>query len=109
MAAVLRDHLIAGVDLAARNGGDEFCAVVTDAHKTGAIERAQRFCTAVRATDFGVRQRITASVGVAAFPYDASDCNALLEIADAAMYHSKRSGRDCVSFAAENATFAVYA
>lgn len=109
MAQVLRDHLIAGVDFPARNGGDEFCAVVSDAHKSGAIERAQAFCTAVRNTDFGVNRRITASIGVAAFPYDAADCNALLEIADAAMYHSKRSGRDCVSFAVDNATFAVYA
>ena len=109
MASLLREHLIEGVDDAARNGGDEFCAVLRNVQKTAAIERAQRFCEAVRACDFGIaRLAITASVGVAAFPYDASEAGELLEAADAAMYHSKRSGRDRVSFAVEREVFAVY-
>jgi diguanylate cyclase (GGDEF)-like protein len=51
---------------------------------------------------------ITASIGVAAYPYDAQDASELLEIADAAMYHSKHSGRDRVSFAVDGSGFAVY-
>jgi len=62
----------------------------------------------VRRHDFGIPMQITASVGVASFPYDARDANELLEVADAAMYHSKRSGRDRVSFAVNGAAFAVY-
>lgn len=108
MARLLQEHTVRGVDLAARNGGDEFCAVIRNVHKVAAIERAQRFCEAVRACDFGVDVAITASIGVAAYPYDASDAGGLLETADAAMYHSKRSGRDRVSFAVERASFAVY-
>jgi diguanylate cyclase (GGDEF)-like protein len=107
MAALLREHTVAGVDLAARNGGDEFCAVVRGTHKLAAIERAQRFCNAVRAANFGPGIPVTASVGVAAFPSDAANANELLEVADAAMYHSKRCGRDRVSFAAAGA-FSVY-
>ncbi len=108
MASLLRDHTLAGVDVVARNGGDEFCAIVRNVHKTAAIERAQRYCDAVEICDFGVSARITASIGVAAFPYDARDASELLEIADAAMYHSKRAGRGRVSFAVGRASFAVY-
>lgn len=107
MAALLREHTVSGVDVAARNGGDEFCAIVRDVPKTAAIERAQQFCNAVNAFDFGVGFSIGASIGVASYPYDAQTAEALLEIADAAMYHSKRSGRNCVSFAV-NRSFAVY-
>ncbi len=108
MAALLRSYTVPEVDVAGRNGGDEFCAVIHDAQKTVAIERAQTFCDAVRRFEFGIGMRITASVGVASFPHDARDASELLEVADAAMYHSKRTGRDRVSFAVNGATFAVY-
>jgi diguanylate cyclase (GGDEF)-like protein len=108
LAGLLRDHLIPSVDVGARNGGDEFCAIVRNAHKTGAIERAQHFCDAVRGCDFGVAWPITASVGVAAYPYDAASANELLEIADAAMYHSKRSGRDRVAYPDGRGSFALH-
>ncbi len=108
MASLLRGHIIADIDVAARNGGDEFCAIVYDVQKTVAIERAQALCDAVRRADFGVPLPLTASVGVASLPFDADDPSELLEIADAAMYHSKRSGRDRVSFAVNGASFSVY-
>ncbi|MHB1550496.1 MAG: GGDEF domain-containing protein [Vulcanimicrobiaceae bacterium] len=108
MAALLRAHTVPGVDLTARNGGDEFCAIVCGAQKTVAIERAQGFCRAVRECDFGVDAKVSASVGVATYPYDAGTASALLETADAAMYHSKRAGRDCVSFASNPDAFDVY-
>jgi len=108
MAALLREHTVRGVDLAARNGGDEFCAIIANVHKVAAIERARRLCDAVRAYDFGVNVPISASIGVAAYPYDAVEANELLEMADAAMYYSKGAGRDRVSFALNGAGFAVY-
>ena len=108
MASLLRAHAVADLDVVARNGGDEFCAIVHDVQKTVAIERAQALCDAVRKTDFGVPIRVTASIGVAALPFDAHDANELLEVADAAMYHSKRSGRDRVSFAVNGTSFSVY-
>ena len=108
MAELLRAEGVPEVDIAGRNGGDEFCALIHDAQKTIAIERAQSFCEAVRRHDFGVPLSITASVGVASFPHDARDANELLEVADAAMYHSKRTGRDRVSFAVNGTTFAVF-
>lgn len=98
LGGILRAHLRPAIDVPARNGGDEFCAALRNEHKTGAIARAQSFCDAVRACDFGVGMPVTASVGVAAFPYDAGAASELFEAADAAMYHSKRSGRDRVAF-----------
>jgi diguanylate cyclase (GGDEF)-like protein len=108
MASLLREHTLTDVDIPARNGGDEFCAIVRNVHKVSAIERAQRFCDAVRACDFGIEVPITASIGVAAYPYDAATAAELLEAADAAMYHSKRSGRDRVAFSAGSGSFAVF-
>ena len=107
MASLLRAHATAGLDVVGRNGGDEFCALIVDAAKSVAIERAQAFCDAVRACSFPMSAKLSASVGVASLPYDARDSSALLELADAAMYHSKRSGRDRVSFV-NGATFATY-
>ena len=106
VAALLERHLVAGLDFAARDGGDEFCALLRATGKRRAIERAQAFCDAVRGCDFGVPVRVTASVGVAAFPHDATTANALLDVADAAMYRSKRDGRDRVSFAASPGIYA---
>ena len=108
MASLLREHTVPEVDLPARNGGDEFFAIVRSVNKVSAIDRAQRFCEAVRACDFGVGMPITASIGVAAYPQDAANAGDLLEVADAAMYHSKRCGRDRVSFSAGGASFAVF-
>jgi diguanylate cyclase (GGDEF)-like protein len=108
MAALLEAGLVPDLDAAARNGGDEFCALIRGAGKVAAVERARDFCAAVRAHDFGIPLRVTASVGVATFPFDASSSSELLEVADAAMYHSKREGRDRVSFAVERGRYAVF-
>jgi diguanylate cyclase (GGDEF)-like protein len=108
MARLMRAHTVVEVDVVGRNGGDEFCALIHDAQKVVAIERAQAFCDAVRRTDFGIPLQVTASIGVASFPFDASDASELLEIADAAMYHSKKNGRDQVSFAHNGASFSSF-
>jgi diguanylate cyclase (GGDEF)-like protein len=109
LANVLRSATVSDHDLVARNGGDEFCIVFTETDKATAIERAAELCRRTAALDLarlrppdasaGDALRITASIGVAAFPSDASTANDLLERADAAMYHSKQSGRDGVSYA----------
>ncbi len=104
LSLLLRAHLRCELDIAARHGGDEFCAMLRGTSKSSAIGRAQQFCDAVRAHDFGFPTHVTVSIGVATFPEDAASASALLEAADAAMYRSKRSGGDRVSFAAEAAS-----
>jgi diguanylate cyclase (GGDEF)-like protein len=92
-------------DLVARNGGDEFCLVFEDTEKSQAIERAGALRSAIERLDVCALRpaaaggvAITASIGVAAFPADAVTPSELLERADEAMYHSKRSGRNAVSY-----------
>lgn len=99
MADLLRSLAVPEVDVLARNGGDEFCALLRATPKSRAIERAREICAAVRSHDFAVGRTVTASIGIAAYPFDATTSSSLLELADAAMYHSKRSGRDRASYA----------
>lgn len=108
MAALLSAHAVPGIDDVGRKGGDEFCVLLRGSRKRSALERAAAFRGAVRAEDFGLPFRVTASIGVAAFPFDALDASSLLEAADAAMYHAKRAGRDRVAYAVEGAGFALY-
>lgn len=106
LAVLLRAAATDPADLVARNGGDEFCVVFVDCEKSRAIERAQRLRSSVANADFrslrpaGVTAevRISASIGVACFPVDAGTPSALLEKADEAMYHSKKTGRDAVAY-----------
>lgn len=109
MASLLKAHLVPGNDLAARNGGDEFCALIRNASKSAAVERARRFLEAVRRHEFAVPASVTASIGVATYPHDAAASNDLLELADGAMYHSKRNGRNRVSFVESAGRFASVA
>lgn len=109
MASLLKAHLTPGSDLAARNGGDEFCALIRHTSKNAAVERARRFLEAVRRHEFAVPESITASIGVATFPHDATTSNDLLELADGAMYFSKRNGRNQVSFVESPGRFASVA
>jgi diguanylate cyclase (GGDEF)-like protein len=114
LAQVLRAAARGEHDLVARNGGDEFCLVFGESGKADAIERAEalrRRIAAIDVTAFrpaGARAdvRISASIGVAAFPADATSASELLERADAAMYHSKREGRDAVSYIGVDGAFA---
>jgi diguanylate cyclase (GGDEF)-like protein len=112
IARTLRDAVGPG-ELAARNGGDEFCLVFADTEKSAAIERAERVRSAIARIDFAALRpagadstvRVTASIGVAAAPVDASSAHDLLECADRAMYHVKHGGRDGVAYAAPDGTF----
>ncbi len=91
--------------LVGRNGGDEFCILIESCTKAAAIYHAdairRRVATHPYSRLFGdgtLKLPITASIGVATYPNDARVSNALLELADAAMYFSKRRGRNRVAF-----------
>jgi diguanylate cyclase (GGDEF)-like protein len=109
LARLLRGTITYEADLVARNGGDEFCIVFTETDKATAIERAELVrahiaaldCRPLRPDGTTTTVRITASIGVAAFPADAAHATELLERADAAMYHAKESGRDGVAYCAD--------
>jgi diguanylate cyclase (GGDEF)-like protein len=102
IGAVIKKALRVG-DVAARFGGEEFAAFLLDADYAQGLVAAERVRSAVEEHDFPiVRQdsagvqthHITISVGVASFPDDAIDPIHLVELADAALYRAKRSGRN---------------
>ncbi len=114
LAQLLRGAVRYERDLVARNGGDEFCIVFTETDKATAIERAELLrdriaaldCRRLRPAGSSLEVRITASIGVAAFPADATGASELLERADAAMYHAKQNGRDGVAYVELDGGFA---
>ena len=92
-------------DAAARFGGEEFAAFLLDGELAQGIVAAERIRQEIENYGFSViRQgkssathRITISIGVAVFPNDSSDPIELVEMADSALYHAKRAGRNRVS------------
>ena len=81
----------------ARLGGDEFTALVVDVERPEDVMAVVDRVQAQMRAPFQVADRevlLTASIGIALFPDDGHDANALLEHADTAMYHAKEKGRD---------------
>ncbi len=84
-------------DIVARFGGDEFVIILADVHRTAAPSVAQKIIdTVARPHDFdGNPITLTSSVGIASYPESGRSVDDLIAQADAAMYQSKRSGRNC--------------
>ncbi|MCU1451131.1 MAG: diguanylate cyclase/phosphodiesterase with sensor(s) [Acidimicrobiales bacterium] len=89
-------------DTVARMGGDEFVVLLPElAHEDDAVRIARKLLSAFRDPfNLGKQQLyVTASIGVAIYPRDGEQPDALLKNADAAMYGAKDRGRN---------TYAVY-
>jgi len=89
------------VDTLARQGGEEFAVLLPRATRGAGLEVAEKLRSLVAAAAFeqGAAPHgghVTVSIGVAAFPEDASDLSALLDCADAALFAAKKAGRDTV-------------
>ncbi|MEE8408811.1 MAG: GGDEF domain-containing protein, partial [Myxococcota bacterium] len=89
-------------DIPARYGGDEFVLVLPETSTAGAKIKAERVRAAMQAlpppecTD-GFDESVTVSIGVASFPNDAKDSEALIDAADKALYIAKKKGRNRVA------------
>ena len=81
-------------DTVARYGGEEFAAVLPGCSSALALQVAERLREAVEQAGSDVP--VTASAGVATYPYDGIDANGLLSAADQALYAGKRAGRNTV-------------
>ncbi|AON55566.1 putative bifunctional diguanylate cyclase/phosphodiesterase [Herbaspirillum seropedicae] len=87
-------------DTVARLGGDEFVILVDLNTPEDAMGVAEKLVEAVN-QPFKVDQhelRVSASVGIAIYPEDGATRHDLVINADAAMYHTKRSGRNGYHF-----------
>ena len=92
LAEALRDS-----DFAARIGGEEFTVLLAATGRDGALEVAEKLRRAVGEIDLpGLDAPVAASFGVAVFPDDAIEPEALTRRADRALYAAKAAGRDRV-------------
>lgn len=86
-----------GDDRVARLGGDEFAVLLADATDSGRVEA---FCRTVldsfaATLDFnGAKLAATSSIGVAIYPADGVQEEALYKAADVALYAAKHGGRN---------------
>ena len=91
------------VDLVARYGGEEFAAILIDTDEAGALEVAERIRAGITRSVFAGADALSASIGVATCPRDATFKDELVDKADWAMYLAKRRGRDKVmTFSAQH-------
>jgi diguanylate cyclase (GGDEF)-like protein/PAS domain S-box-containing protein len=96
VAAAIRGEL-RDSDTVARVGGDEFTVILPDiVHAEDAETVARKivaaFRTPVQLKRRGCHVQTAISVGIALFPSDARDSDALVSAADAAMYRAKQAG-----------------
>ncbi len=112
---IVADRLVRCVrstDTIARLGGDEFAMVLPDlARGEDAGLVAQKVLDAVGqpATVGNQTIPVTASVGIALYPFDATDPDVLLAQADRAMYRAKEKGGQCYQFVSEGKNLRAFA
>uniref|UniRef100_UPI003F69423B diguanylate cyclase n=1 Tax=Paractinoplanes polyasparticus TaxID=2856853 RepID=UPI003F69423B len=85
------------VDVAFRQGGEEFVVLLPETDAYGGAIVAERLGAAVRAQPVsidGVQVPISVSIGVAVFPEHGENSLQVLAAADRALYAAKNAGRD---------------
>jgi diguanylate cyclase (GGDEF)-like protein len=88
---------VRGDDQVARLGGDEFAVILVDADNADEIRRICKRIADSFANDVqfnGKQMTASTSVGVAVFPEDGDQEEALYKSADVALYEAKRAGRN---------------
>jgi len=87
-------------DVACRYGGEEFVLILPEASLEAARERAEQFRQAAKGSQIQYRgkalEHISISVGLSCYPQHGATAEALLRVADAALYRAKEEGRDRV-------------
>lgn len=90
-------HNVREMDTVGRWGGEEFLCLLPQVGRGSAEEVAERIRAGLEAQpveDKGRQIRVTSSIGIATYPDDGLDPDALLAKADAALYEAKRCGRN---------------
>lgn len=104
LADVIKSGLRTG-DLAARYGGEEFGVVMINTRLADGAEVVERLRRSIEETCFPHREvqpegKLTVSAGVAEFPGDGDNDEAVVVAADSALYRAKAAGRNRVLLAA---------
>jgi diguanylate cyclase (GGDEF)-like protein/PAS domain S-box-containing protein len=100
-------HNTRGIDVAGRYGGGEFVLLMPETLLPGTVQIAERLRQSIEGLSItmapansdspAINLRITVSIGIAVLWKDAPNLSALVDRADQAQYHAKRSGRNRVS------------
>jgi diguanylate cyclase (GGDEF)-like protein len=103
--ARVASSVLRSIDTLGRWGGEEFVVILPEATTAEALRVAERVRGVVASHHFGVGggAHLTCSLGVASYPADAGDADALLRVADQAQYLAKRLGRNQARGAADPA------
>ena len=104
---IVADRLVRCVrstDTVARLSGDEFTLVLQDLNReqdAGLVAQKVLDAVAHPVTVGSQKIPITASVGIALYPFDATDPEVLIALADRAMYRAKEKGGHCCRLVSE--------
>ncbi len=102
MAEAFRKHF-RGDDIICRYGGEEFAVILPESSAQDAMKRTAALREELKKLSIQNRgqtlDRVTISVGIAAFPEHGQTAEELLHIADQCLYQSKAEGRDRVTVA----------
>ena len=94
--AVTLQDAVRQTDFTARYGGEEFAVILPETDGRGAFEIAERVRAAIE-NHLWEQRPITVSVGNATLQAATLTAQELIDQADAALYASKKRGRNCVS------------
>ncbi|MGH7724804.1 MAG: diguanylate cyclase [Candidatus Eiseniibacteriota bacterium] len=97
--ATLLAQQVRSFDVLGRYGDDGFMVVLPQTPREGAAEVAERMRAAVEARAFTPAEAgaTTVTLGIASFPADGLDLDALLAVADRALEQGRQKGRNCVA------------
>jgi diguanylate cyclase (GGDEF)-like protein len=95
------------MDTFARIGGEEFGLLLPETTQLSALMVADRIRTAIARDPLLPGRKVTVSAGLASCPEDARELDELHRRADAALYLSKRNGKDMCAVASEVSQQAV--
>lgn len=95
LGALLKSSL-RQMDIIVRYGGEEFTVILPETSLAKGLAVAENLRGTIEGGKFAGR-RLTVSIGVAAFPDQATDVDQLIDTSDRAMYAAKKLGRNQVS------------
>jgi diguanylate cyclase (GGDEF)-like protein len=104
MSSLMRDCFSRKTDLIARYGGEEFVVLLKNTSGEEAMLRAEQFRKTVEADKFEGEEtqplgRLTVSIGVSTFPLHGKNMSEVIQAADDALYESKKTSRNTVTYA----------
>ena len=100
MGEIIRES-VRKSDLPFRYGGEEFLIILPETEKAQAVVVCERLRQKVLQESFGLKERITVSIGVASMPEDTKtyvDVESLVNLSDERLYKAKRLGKNKVIY-----------